>query len=285
VWFCVIALVLGLGPATVPAQEGRVSEEAVANSAPTADEVIDQLLAARRNFVPVEADFLWVVGSSAPTQKRLPGRLYVQDFTHYRIDYEYQDSDESFAFAVLVPDGRWLYQYMIGPGTVGIKLDTQYFAEKVKDPRPRIGYDGPGTALLQYLQKRGFVTYEGDTEINGDACAVLSYKGGSFRKPAIIPASPDFTVVVDDVTKTYFRRSDGLLVGEETYDLDGKVDSRYRVSNILEKTDWPAGLMTVPEGIYVDLTKQQVRRILYGPPPSAPEFLEALPIPSKAMGQ
>jgi len=276
---CLVGCALAAWSAMAAGEETSSRETSVQQQ-PSAPEVIEQLRTARENLTPLEAEFTWVMGSVGADQLQLPGRIYVKDYTHYRIDYEFPDQAGSYVYTVLLPDGKWLYQFVAQANAVGSKFDLDYMKRKVRDPRARIGFDGPGTVLLEYLQQRGFVTSEGDAEVNGELCAVLSYEGTSLRKPFVEKKSSDPTVVNDVLTKLYFRKSDGLLIGEETYDIRGDLSSRYRVSNIQPIKQWSLRLLAVPPGVYcVDLTRQQVRRLLYGPPPAAPVYEEALPMP------
>ncbi len=248
------------------------AEEAGRDARPAA-EVIEELLAARSGMGPLEAEFSWVIGVLGVDQHRLQGRLFIVDGDRYRVDFE--SAQAGGGRRMMVPDGQWAYEFAQDPGVLGTRVDLAYVKRKVRSPGPRIPYDPTGGALLELLQLQGYVTYEGDRELAEGRCAVLSYQGGSWRTSSGgTPGAPADTALR---TRIFFRWEDGLLVREEEVDVRGHLLSSYRVFNPRPFQPQP-GLLKVPTDVHcVDLTKQLVRRVLYGPPRLLPS-----PTPSSA---
>lgn len=249
------------------------AEEAGRDARPAA-EVIEELLAARSGMGPLEAEFSWVIGVLGVDQHRLQGRLFIVDGDRYRVDFE--SAQAGGGQRMMVPDGQWAYEFAQDPGVLGTRVDLAYVKRKVRSPGPRIPYDPTGGALLELLQLQGYVTYEGDRELAEGRCAVLSYQGGSWRTSSGGTAGAPADTALR--TRIFFRWEDGLLVREEEVDVRGHLLSSYRVFNPRPFQPQP-GLLKVPTDVHcVDLTKQLVRRVLYGPP----RLLPSLTPPSAA---
>jgi len=231
--------------------------------------VIEKLLAARSDLAPLQADFYWVMGPVGVDQQAFGGRLYIIDAKRYRVDFEaFAAGGASGRLFLMVPDGRWAYQFSGNPNLVGMRVDLDLIKRKVRSPAPRIQYDPSGGALLELLRFQGYVTYEGDEELAEGRCAVLSYQGGSMR--ASLMGGQSGAGRTDLRTRLRYRWEDGLLVREDEENERGQQQSSYRVSNVqpLQPTQ---GFLEVPEGIRcIDASKQLVRRILYGPPKPVP---------------
>jgi len=257
--------------AVVPVCGVRAAEEAddASASADSGVRVVEKLLAARSNLTPLQADFYWVIGPVGVDQQTFGGRLYILDTKRYRVDFEaFTASGSGGRLFLMVPDGRWAYQFSDNPNLVGMRVDLDLVKRKVRSPAPRIRYDPTGGALLELLRFRGYVTYEGDEELSQGRCAVLSYQGASMRASLLGGQSAKGDAGLR--TRLRYRWADGLLVQEEEVDEGGQQQSSYRVSNI-EPVQPTEGLLKVPEGIRcVDVSKQLVRRILYGPPRPVP---------------
>lgn len=264
-WVRVLSVVVA---AVAAAWGGRASgaeeaEEAGRDARPVA-EVIEKLLAARSGMGPLEAEFSWVIGVLGVDQQRLQGRLFIVDGDRHRVEFESAEAGAGGRRIIMVPDGQWAYQFGEHPGALGMRMDLAYVKRKVRSPAPRIPYDPTGGALLELLQLQGYVTYEGDRELAEGRCAVLSYQGGSWRASSggTSGAQADATLR----TRIFFRWEDGLLVQEEEVDGRGHLLSSYRVFNP-RPFQPPPGLLKVPTGVHcVDVTKQFVRRVLYGLP-------------------
>jgi len=258
-------------PAQAPAPgaatpRGWVGGEAgPAGSAPV--EVIRKLISARSSLRQTQVEFSWVIGPAGVSQQALEGRVSIVDATHYRVEFGLPAAEGGGGNVVLVPDGRWACQFSNVPGQVGLRMDLAYLKEQVRDPLPRVAYDPTGGVLLELLAERGYVTYEGDEDLDVGRCAVLSYEGRSFRNPAASGSAVEADPTVR--TRLHYRYDDGLLVAEEEVDGKGRFLSTYRL-RAPHRFEPPADLFQVPEYIHcIDTTRQFVRRLLYGPPPGA----------------
>jgi hypothetical protein len=239
----------------------------VAPAAPSAAEVIAKLLAARSSLGPTQAEFSWVMGPADVTQARYEGRLSVVDATRYRVDFSLAEA-VSAENILVVPDGRWAYELSNAENAIGMRVDLVYLKERVRDPAARVLYDPAGGALLELLGQRGYVTYEGDENLDAGRCAVLSYEGGSFRNPQTPGRQTQGEAGVR--TRLRYRYEDGLLVSEEELDSRGGARRSYRLLTPHRFEPTP-DLLRVPESAHcVDITKQLVRRLLYGPPQPVP---------------
>lgn len=255
---------LGLWAAWAAGAEGSASAGSGGRSA---GEVIEALLEAHGKVGPVEGDFSWVIGPVGVGQQRLRGRLYIVGPGRYRVEFESAQAAAAPVRVLLMPDGRWVYQFSPEVGTVGMRVDLGYVRERVRNPAPRAQYDPAGGALLEWLRFRAEATYEGDEDLPEGRCAVLSYPGRSVRLPRR-PQGMQETEV--SRTRLWFRREDGLLLREEELDPRGEQHSVYQVFN-LRPLEPRSDLLTVPKQVLcVDATKQWVRRLLYGPPRPAP---------------
>ena len=249
------------------------AEEAGRDARPAA-EVIEELLAARSGMGPLVAEFSWVIGVLGVDQQRLQGQLLIVDGDRYRVVFESAEAGGG-QHIMMVPDGQWAYAFAEAPGTLGTRVDLAYVKRKVRSPAPRILYDPTGGTLLELLQLQGYVTYEGDRELAEGRCAVLSYQGASWRASSGATTGAQANAALR--TRVLLRWEDGLLVREEEVDGQGHLLSSYRVFNP-RPFQPPPGLRKVPTGVhYVDVTKQLVRRVLYGPPSLLPG-----PTPSSA---
>ena len=258
---CVVSLWVGAAAAA----EGP---EAPAAEQRPAVEVVDALLAARSKLQPLEAEFSWVIGPLGVDQQRMQGRLYVVGPDRYRVDFETIEAGGGMRRILVVPDGRWAYEFSQDLSAVGMRVDLTYLRRRVRSPAPRVRYDPTGGALLELLRFRGYLTYEGDQEVPEGRSAVLSHRGPSFRVPQVSTQEEPREPI--SLTRLYYRWEDGLLLREEEVNLRGQEQSRYQASNIRPLQPWPE-LLQVPEAVrFVDATKQLVRRILYGPPRPAP---------------
>lgn len=260
VFSVVVAAVVAVWGA--PASGAEEAEEAGRDARPAA-EVIEELLAARSGMGPLEAEFSWVIGVLGVDQQRLQGQLFIVDGDRYRVDFESAETGGGLHM-MMVPDGQWAYEFAQAPGALGARVNLAYVKRKVRSPTPRIPYDPTGGALLELLQLQGYVTYEGDEELAEGRCAVLSYQGGSWRTSS--GGTPGAQADATLRTRIFLRWEDGLLVREEEVHGQGHLLSSYRVFNPRPFQPQP-GLLKVPMNVYcVDVTKQLVRRALYGPP-------------------
>ncbi len=231
--------------------------------------VVEKLLAVRSALEPLQAAFYWVMGPVGVDQQAFGGQLYILDASRYRVDFEaFAAGGAGGRLFLMVPAGRWAYQFPDNPSLVGMRVDLDLIKRRVRSPAPRIQYDPTGGALLELLRFQGYVTYEGDKELSEGRCAVLSYQGGSMR--ASLMGGQSGAGRTDLRTRLHYRWEDGLLVQEDEEDERGQQQSSYRVSNVQPLQPIP-GLLEVPEDIHcVDVSKQLVRRILHGPPKPVP---------------
>jgi hypothetical protein len=229
--------------------------------------VIRKLISARSSLRQTQVEFSWVIGPAGVSQQALEGRLSIVDATHYRVDFGLPAAEGGGGNVLLVPDGRWAYQFGIVRGQVGLRIDLGSLKEQVRDPLPRVAHDPTGGVLLELLAERGYVTYEGDEDLEAGRGAVLSYEGPSFRSTAAPAAQREVDPTVR--TRVHYRYEDGLLVAEEEVDGTGRLLSTYRL-RAPHHFEPPADLFQMPEYVHcIDMTKQFVRRLLYGPPPGA----------------
>ena len=252
---------------TSPARPAGSAPAPRSGEAGAAVEVMRKLLSARSALGPTAAEFSWVIGPAGVSQRALEGRVFIVDATHHRVDLGLVGAGGGSGRVVLVPDGRWFYEFGSAPEQVGVRVDLAYLKEQVRDPRPRVPYDATGGVLLELLAERGYVTYEGDEDLDVGPCAVLSYEGRSFRNTAASGSAAEADPAVR--TRLHYRHEDGLLVAEEEVDGKGGLLSTYRL-RALHRFDPPADLLQLPESVHcIDMTRQLVRRLLYGPPPRA----------------
>jgi len=263
------ALLAQPGEVAAPSQAAEPGAGvAAAPGAHSAAEVIAQLLSARSSLGPIEAEFSWVIGPAGVNQQRLEGRLSVVDATRYRVGFTSAEAMSKSEGVLLVPDGRWAYQFTNTQNAIGVRVDLTYLKERVPAPGARVGYDPTGGVLLELLAQRGYVTYEGEENLDVGRCAVLSYEGRSFRTPQPTAAQPQVEPGVR--TRLRYRYEDGLLVSEEELDSRGAVRTSYRLATPHRFELTPALLQVPPSVHCVDVTKQLVRRLLYGPPKPVP---------------
>jgi hypothetical protein len=256
-----------------PAQAGEAGARSPeAPGGRSAAEVIAQLLSARSSLARTEAEFSWVIGPLGAAQRRFEGRLFLVDANRYRVQFGVAGVVGGGERVLLVPDGRWAYEFGNVPGSIGMRVDLAYMKKEVRAPAARVGHDPSGGVLLELLRERGYVTYEGDEDLDVGRCAVLSYEGHSFR--ASSPSGPQTpTDAAVARTRLVYRYGDGLLVGEEELDARGRPLSTYRLLGVRHFEPTP-DLFEVPASIHcVDVTKQLVRRSLYGPPRPVPGAL------------
>jgi len=244
------------------------SADASASARP-GHEVVEELLGARSDMEPMQADFRWVMGSAGVEQRTFGGRVYIVGTGRYRVDFEAGAAGgPGGRLFLIVPDGRWAYQFSDNPSMLGIRVDLDLVKQRVRSPAPRIQYDPTGGVLLELLRFQGYVTYEGDEELAEGRCAVLSYQGASMR--ASLMGGPSGAGRADLRTRLRYRWQDGLLVREEEEDNRGQQQSTYRLTSV-KPFEAPAGLLRIPEEVHcIDVSKQLVRRILYGPPKPVP---------------
>jgi len=263
----VVATVVAVWGVEISAAEEADSPEAPAGRRAAA-EVIDELLAARSRLGPLQAEFSWVIGPLGIDQQRFRGRLYLVEADRYRVDFESTEAGSSVRRVLMVPDGRWAYEYPEAPNAVGMRLDLAYVKRKVRSPAPRVHYDPTGAVLLELLRLRGHVTYEGDKDLAEGRCAVLSHQGASSRRPHRGGRGAEADTRY--LTRLYYRWEDGLLVGEDETDAQNHQRSSYRVFDLAPFQPWEE-LLQLPEAVRsIDVTKQLVRRELYGLPRPVP---------------
>ena len=267
---CTWGLVLCAGM-VVLVYRARAADEPddVAVSFDAGARVVEKLLAARSDLAPLQADFYWVMGPAGVSQQAFGGRLYILDASRYRVDFEaVAAGGPGGRLFLIVPDGRWAYQFSSNPSMLGIRVDLDLIKRRVRSPAPRIEYDPTGGALLELLRFQGYVTYEGDEELSEGRCAVLSYQGGSMR--ASLMGAESGAGRVDLRTRLRYRWEDGLLIREDEEDSRGQQQSTYSLTGV-EPLEPPQGLLRIPEDVRcVDVSRQLIRRILYGPPKPVP---------------